>query len=458
MRGTVRVGNGLGFWGDSMRGPVQLVTKGNIDYLTMDFLAEVTMSILRKAKNRNPSAGYATDFPEILERILPDCRARGTRIVANAGGVNLEACADACEAVARKLGLTGLKLGLVEGDDLVPHLEDLVGSGQELRNLDTGEPLAPRLGEVLSANAYLGAVPICEALDAGADVVITGRVADASLTVGPLIHEFGWAADDFDRLAAATVAGHIIECGTQCTGGNFDGWRDVPDMENIGYPVVEAGPDGSFVVTKPEGTGGLVSLDTVTAQLLYEIGDPSRYLTPDVVADFTSVVLQEEAPDRVHVSGVRGAAPTDSYKVSVSLAEGWKAATQLVVAGRDATAKARRTAELLWARLAEDGIEFADDEKTVEVIGANTLFPGMTAALAPPTEPTEVLLRVAVRDASRVRLDRFGRELASLLTSGPPGLTGFAGGRPKPSEVVGFWPALVAKDRVTPGVTMREVV
>lgn len=459
----IRIGNGMGFWGDSVRGPVQLVERGSIDYLTMDFLAEITMSILRKARNRSASAGYATDFLDVLERVLPACREKGIKVVANAGGVNLEACADACEEVARKLGLTGLKLGLVQGDDLVPRLDELLGSGQDLRNLDTGEPLSARLADVQSANAYLGAEPIRDALAAGSDVVITGRVTDASLTLGPLMHGYGWAASaspsaaDLDRLAAGTIAGHIIECGAQCTGGNFDGWSQVPGMEDIGYPVVEVDEDGTFVVTKPEGTGGLVSTDTVTAQLLYEIGDPQRYLTPDVAADFTSVELEQVGPDRMRVSGARGTAPPDRYKVSVSLAEGWKASTTLVVGGRDAVAKAQRTADLLWARLAGDGCPFGPESRLVEIVGTEVLFPGMTAGLPARTDPLEVMLRVGVHDSSRAKVDRFGRELASLLTSGPPGLTGFAGGRPKPSEVIGFWPALVDKDRVAPEVTVREV-
>ncbi|HWE55312.1 MAG TPA: acyclic terpene utilization AtuA family protein [Acidimicrobiales bacterium] len=457
MSHAVRIGNGLGFWGDSLRGPTQLVERGAIDYLTMDFLAEVTMSILRKARNRSATAGYATDFVDVLERVLPACHEKGIKVVANAGGVNVEACADACEELAGKLGLHGLRIGLVQGDDIFPALDELLNVGQELSNLDTGEQLRAHLGEVQSANAYLGAPPIRDALASGADVVITGRVTDASLTLGPLMFEFGWSPTDLDRLAAGTIAGHIIECGTQCCGGNFDGWTQVPDMEDMGYPIVEVDEDGTFVVTKPEGTGGLVNTDTVTAQLLYEIGDPRRYLTADVTADFTSVSLEQTTPDRVRVTGARGEAPPSEYKVSVSLAEGWKATATLVAGGRDAVARANRTAELLWARLAADGCRFDGDSKLVELVGAGTLFAGMIGGQPTSPEPMEVLLRLGVRDASRAKVDRFGRELASLLLSGPPGLTGFAGGRPKPSEVIGFWPALVAKDRVETTVSVREV-
>lgn len=451
-RTTVRIGNGQGFWGDSVLGPVQLATRGDIDYLTMDYLAEVTMSILRKARNRNPAAGYATDFPDVLERVLPACVERGVRIVANAGGINVEACADACEAAITKAGLSGVVLGTVTGDDISGRLEEILASGEDLVNLDTGTSLQPHLADVQSANAYLGGRGIAEALDGGAQVVVTGRVADASLTVGPLLHEFGWTGDDLDPLAGATIAGHVIECGPQCTGGNFDRWEDVPTFDDIGYPIAEVAADGSFVVTKPPGTGGMVTVDTVTAQLLYEIGDPRRYLTPDVVADFTSVTLTQEGPDRVAVTGARGEPPTSSYKVSISLSAGWKAVGQLVVAGRDAPRRAEATAEMLWSRLATDGCTFEPDQRLVEILGTGVVLPGATGA-APP----EVVLRVAVRDTNRRKVDRFGQELASLLTSGPPGLTGFAAGRPKASEVIAYWPSLIDKRHVPASVGLRRV-
>ncbi len=452
-RSRVRVGNGQGFWGDSPLGPVQLATRADIDYLTMDYLAEVTMSILRKARNRRPEAGYATDFTEVLERVLPTCIERGIRIVANAGGINLDACADACEATVQELGLSGVRIGLVSGDDISHRLDELMASGETLSNLDTGESLQARRADVLSANAYLGATGIARALAEGADVVVTGRVADASLTVGPLVHEFGWEPAELDALAGATIAGHVIECGTQCTGGNFDRWDEVPSFEDIGYPIAEVEADGSFVVTKPGGTGGMVTVDTVTAQLLYEIGDPRRYLTPDVVADFTSVTLRQDGPDRVAVSGARGGPPTGTFKVSVSLSDGWKAVGQLVVGGRDAARRAEATAALLWSRLAADGCHVDPSHRLVEVLGTGVLFPGM---VEPPPGP-EVVLRVGVRDPDRRKVDRFGRELASLLLAGPPGLTGFAAGRPKASEVVSHWPCLIDRSRVAESVAIREV-
>lgn len=450
---VVRVGNGQGFWGDSLLGPTQLVNQGPLDYLTMDFLAEVTMSIMQKLRNRNPEAGYATDFLEIIERVLPVCKERGIRIVANAGGVNAESCAKACDAVVRKLGLSEVRIGIVEGDDIKDDLEGLIASGQHLSNLDTGEPLLGHVGDVLSANVYLGAEPIAAALADGADIVITGRVTDPSLVVGPLMHHFKWSLTDYDCLAAATVAGHIIECGTQSTGGNFQRWEEVPDMAGLGYPVIEASADGTFVVTKHPGTGGMVTCDTVTAQLLYELGDPTRYLTPDVIVDFTSIKLVQEGENRVRVEGVRGHSPTPTNKVSVSMHGGYQAVGQLVVGGFDAVKKAQATADLMFDRLALDGLVFEPKARMVEILGSNVLFAGML----PPAQPTEVVLRVGVSDHNKARVERFGRELASLLTSGPPGLTGFAGGRPKASEVVSFWPALIDRDRVKTSVSVKEV-
>ena len=452
--GPVLIGNGQGFWGDSSRGPLQLVRGGGVDYLTMDFLAEVTMSIMQKMRARDASLGFATDFVSQLEQILPECIDRGIKIIANAGGVNPEACAAAVRAVVDRLGLK-VVIATVAGDDILNDLESLADAGHPLDNLNTGEGLATHLDRVQSANVYLGAFPIAEALGKGADVVITGRVTDPSLVLAPLIHEFGWTADDYDKLAAGTVAGHILECGTQSTGGNYDLWKSVPDLATIGYPIVEVESDGTFVVTKKVGTGGLVDVGTVTAQLLYELGEPTRYLTPDVTADFTSINLEVAGLDRVRVSGITGAPPTDSYKVSISTQDGWKAIAQLTVGGPDAEEKARLTADILFARLAEAGATYADSDRLVEVIGTNVLYPDMLGE-RPGWEPSEVLLRIAVRGEDKKAINRFGAELASLLTSGPPGLTGFAGGRPRASEIIGFWPALIDKDPIHAIVTIQE--
>jgi hypothetical protein len=451
-RDQVLVANGQGFWGDSILGPVRLVREGPLDYLALDYLAEVTMSIMQKQKRRDPNAGYATDFTAMLDRILPQLVDQGIKVVANAGGVNPRACLEAVLALCRKKGIRGLKVGIVEGDDILDRLPELIAAGERFANMDTGAPLSDVLDRVSSANVYIGAKAVADCLAAGADIVIGGRITDPALVAGPLVHEFGWRLDDWDKLAAATVAGHIVECGAQCTGGNFTHWRDVPDFVRIGYPIVEASPDGTFVVTKHDGTGGLVDKSTVTHQLLYEMGDPVRYLGPDCTADFTSARLDEVGKDRVRVSGVRGGPPTDTYKVSISYQNGYKAAGQLTVSGPDAAAKARLCADIVFGRLALDGLEFDDDQKLVELLGTGVCHAGIAREIDPP----EVVLRLGVKDPDRRKVDRFGMEIVPLVTSGPPGVTGFAGGRPKATEIIGFWPALIRKDRIATTVRVEE--
>ena len=449
---TVLVANGQGFWGDSILGPVRLVREGPLDYLTLDYLAEVTMSILQKQRSRDPSAGYATDFVRMVERILPDLLEKGIRVVANAGGVNPHACKDALVEVLRRGGARGTKVAVIEGDDILPRLEELLAAGERFENMDTGEPLAGVRERVTSANVYLGAFPVAEALGEGAQIVVAGRVTDPGLVLGPLVHEFGWTASDHDRLAAGTIAGHIVECGPQCTGGNYTDWRAAPDLALVGYPIIEASADGSFVVTKHPGTGGMVTADSVRHQLVYEMGDPRRYLTPDVTADFTSFELVELGGDRVQVRGARGAPPTDTYKVSISYRDGWKAVGQLTISGPDALDKARLCSAIVWRRLAFDGVEFRESDKLVEYLGANVCHAGID--VGPPSDPPEIVLRLGVKGSDRDQIERFGMELAPLVTSGPPGVTGFAGGRPKPAEIIGFWPALVSKQRIETRVSV----
>jgi hypothetical protein len=445
-RDKVLVANGQGFWGDSILGPVRLVREGPLDYLTLDYLAEVTMSILQKLKSRNPEAGYATDFVSLIDRILPEIVEKKIRVVANAGGVNPRACMRAVMKVAEKHRLKGIGVGIVEGDDVYPRLDELLASGEQLRNMDTGEPLASVRDRVTSANVYLSAFPIAQALDQGAQIVITGRGTDPGLVLGPLIHEFGWKASEYDLLAAGTIAGHIVECGAQCTGGNFTDWRRVPDMARIGYPIIEARADGSFAITKHEGTGGIVDESTVAHQLAYEMGDPRAYLGPDVSADFTSFRMRPDGKDRVKIDGVRGAPPTPTYKVSISYDDGWKAGGQLTISGPDALEKAKLCAEIVWKRLALDGFTYAPEERLVELVGANVCHAGIAAA--ENGAPSEIVLRMGVKGQDREKVDRFGMELVPLVTSGPPGVTGFAGGRPKATEIIGFWPALVGKDKI----------
>ncbi len=449
MAKVIRIGNGQGFWGDSIDAPVELLTRGPLDYLGLDYLAEVTLSIMMRQRLKDPETGYASDFVELLRRALPEIVARRVKVVTNAGGLNPGACRREAFRVAGDRGIRGLAVGVVEGDDLLPRLDDLLASGCALAHMETGRPMADVRKHVLSVNAYLGARPVAQALDGGAQIVLAGRITDTSLALGPLVHEFGWPEDAWDLLAAGTVAGHIIECGAQATGGNFSRWWEVPELWDVGYPVLECEADGSFVVTKHPGTGGLVSPDTVAEQLVYEMGDPRAYVTPDCVADFTSVRLDGTGADRVRVSGVKGAPRTQFYKVSASYQAGWKAAGQLVVSGPRAVDKARLAAEIVWKRLARAGVRFPDEDRVSEILGAGACHPGLGAA---PTDPPEVVLRLGVRGQDRAAVARFGYELAPLITAGPPGVTGFAGGRPKPQEIVAYWPALIPKELVDPHV------
>jgi hypothetical protein len=442
---TVRIGNGQGFWGDNVDAPVELLRGGPIDYIGMDYLAEVTLSIMMRQKLRDPDLGYATDFISFIRRILPEAIERNIRILTNAGGLNPRACRRRIFAVARELGISGLRVGVVEGDDVLARLPALIAAGHPLANMDTGEPLAPHVDRLMSANAYLGARPVCAALAQGAQIVLCGRITDTALALAPMIHEFGWGEQDWDRLAAGTIAGHILECGAQCTGGNYSRWWEVPDLWNAGYPIVEAQADGTFVVTKHQGTGGMVTLGTVSEQLLYEMSDPHAYITPDCVADFTSIRLREDGPDRVAVSGIRGGPKTPFFKISASYLAGYKASGQMTISGPRAVAKAELAADIVWRRLERAGVVFPPECRSVELVGTGVCLPGILPEAA---EPPEVVLRLGVRDADAGRVARFGLELAPLITAGPPGVTGFAGGRPKPQEVMAYWPALLAREEV----------
>jgi hypothetical protein len=435
--------------------PVRQVNEGPIDYLMLDYLAEVTMSIMQKQRARDPGAGYARDFVPLMREILPACVERDIRVTANAGGVNPEGCAEAVRGVARELGLAGrLKIGTVTGDDIMGRLDELLERGVELRNMDTGEPLSRVRDRVQSANAYLGAWPLAEALARGARVVITGRSTDTGLTLAPLIHEFGWNETDWDRLAAGTVAGHIIECGAQSTGGNCQyEWESIPDLASVGFPIVEAAADGTFVVTKHEGTGGRVSVPSVKEQLVYEMGDPKAYITPDCVADFTTIRLEEAGANRVRVRGVKGTPATEFLKVSISYSAGFKAVGTLVYAWPDAYAKARAADRILRARLERLGLKF--DHVLTEFVGANATHGHLAGE--PPADAPEVQLRVGVRGEDRKAVERFTKEIAPLILTGPPAVTGFAGGRPKVEEIVAYWPALIPKTEIEPRVEVTEV-
>lgn len=407
------------------------------------------MSIMQKQKLRNPDFGYARDFVGVIEAILPEIARGEVRVLSNAGGVNPQACKDAILEVAQKAGLE-VSIAVVDGDNILDELHQLGKKGHALENMETGAPISEVMDELLSANVYFGAEPMVEALDQGAQIVITGRVTDTGLCLAPMIHEFGWDIDDADKMASGTVAGHILECGAQSSGGNFTDWETVPNMAEIGFPIVEAYPAGEFVVTKHEKAGGLVSLMTVKEQLLYEIGDPADYITPDCVADFTSIHLEADGPNRVRVKGIRGTAKTPFYKVSASYLDGYKLSGTLVYAWPDALKKAVRAGEILKTRA--DNLGLAYDDFHIEYIGYNGCNERPVTAEFDRDTPDEVQLRVALSGSSKEDLNRFGKELAPLILTGPGAVTGFAGGRPKAGEVVAYWPALIRKEAIKPRV------
>ncbi len=442
MKTLVRVASGQGFWGDWLEAPRRQVEGGPVDYLMLDYLAEVTMSILQKQKERDPNMGYARDFLGAVESVLDGVVNRGVRVIANAGGVNPVACARAILALADARGVRGkLRLGVVTGDDLLPRLDELIAAGHPLANMDTGEPLTTVRDRVLSANAYIGSTPIIQALGQGANIVITGRSTDTALTMAPLRYEFGWGAEDWDKLAAGIVAGHIIECGAQCSGGNcLHDWRHIPDLANVGYPIVDARADGTFEIVKHPGTGGRITVPSIKEQLVYEMGDPHAYITPDVIADFTSIQLQQAGDDRVRIHGIRGRPPTPFLKVSLAYRAGYKAVGTLVYAWPDALAKAQLADRVLRERLTNLGLRF--ETILTEFVGVSSTHGGLAGS---GEQAPEVQLRVGVRAPDKASVERFTREIAPLVLNGPPSVTGFAGGRPKVEEIVAYWPALIDK-------------
>ncbi|MGL4420536.1 MAG: acyclic terpene utilization AtuA family protein [Gemmataceae bacterium] len=441
----IRIGNAGGFWGDNQDAPVQLAEQGRLDYLTIEYLAELTMSILALLRSRDPNAGYATDFVDLLPRLAPILKLQPKlKLVTNAGGMNPRSCALAAAAALAQAGCPR-KVAMVSGDDLLPQLDELLAAGHLFRHLDSDEPLEAIRSKVVSVNAYLGAAPIVAALAAGAEVVVTGRVADASLVVGPLMHEFGWNWNDVARLSAATVAGHLLECGAQATGGLWINATEATQLGRVGYPIAECEPDGTFRVTKPAGTGGAVNLETITEQLLYEVADPARYYTPDVVADFTTPRFRQVAPDVVEVRDANGTPATDNYKVSIAYRDGFTSSGMLVIFGPNAPAKGRLCGQIVLEKLRQAGHTYADS--LVETLGAGSCVPGVVNA---EVDPPEVVLRVAVRDGDKKAVERFTKEFAPLVTSGLPGVTGYTTGRPTVREVFAYWPALVAKSAVKP--------
>ncbi|MDA1101921.1 MAG: DUF1446 domain-containing protein [Proteobacteria bacterium] len=446
---TVRIGCGSGFWGDSAMAAPQLVHGGGIDYLVSDYLAEVTMSILAKARAKRPDAGYATDFVTVtMAGLLRDIARQGIKVVSNAGGINPLACRDALQLLLDEAGVT-LSIAVVLGDDLTGRAGEFRAAG--VREMFSGAAFP---AEIMSANAYLGGRPIADALDRGADIVITGRCVDSAVTLGPLMHEFGWRDGDLDQLAAGTLAGHIIECGPQCTGGLFTDWRRVGGWENIGYPIVEVEPDGGFILSKPPETDGLICFGSVAEQLLYEIGDPGAYVCPDVTCDFTRVEMAEVGENLVRVTGARGLPPTATYKVSATYSDGYRNQALLVIGGAEAAAKARATAETVLARTRKmfAARNLGDYSETrIECVGAEAMF-----GAAGNDGSREVVMKLAVRHDSMEALNIFAREFAPAGTSMAPGTMGFGGGRPSPGPVVGMFSFLVEKAAVPVSVVLGE--
>ena len=454
-RDCIRIASGQGFWGDLPSAPANQVRKGEIDYLVMDYLAEVTMSIMQKQRMKNPDYGYARDIIDVLDDILPDIAANNIKVVTNAGGVNPKACKNEILKCIDKHQLSGLRVAVVDGDDILDKLDDLLANGHKLANMETGKPITNVKEQLLSANVYFGCQPIVEALEKGANIVITGRVTDTGLTLGPMAHEFGWNFDDYNKMAAGTIAGHINECGGQASGGNFTDWQRVERFSDIGFPVIEAYSNGEFFVTKHSGTGGLVNEMTVKEQLLYEIGDPKEYITPDCVADFSSIKLKQSGENRVRVYNIKGQPETETYKISASYYDGYKLSTSLVYSWPDALEKAIKGGQILQQRA--DDLNLAIDEFNTEYVGVNGVSEQPITKDIKQQEFNEVEMRISVMGRDRDAINRFGKEIAPLILTGPSGVTGFAGGRPKASQIVAYWPALLSKDAIRPQVSLYHV-
>jgi hypothetical protein len=439
MSKIIKIANGQGFWGDSVDAPFDLINNADIDYLTLDYLAEVTMAIMQKQYNKSKDRGYANDFVDFVEKSMGVIISKNLRIITNAGGVNPYKCAEEI----KKRTTNKIKIAVVEGDNIVDKINGYIEKGVSFNNIDNGKRIEEIKDSICSANIYIDSFIVAEALKSQPHIVLGGRITDPGLIVGPCIYEFAWRREEYKKLAAATVAGHIIECGAQCTGGNYSRWWENDNFTNIGYPIISINQDGLFDVYKDKGTGGLVNKLTVTEQLLYEMGNPREYLSPDVTVDFTSIKLNDREDGTVSVSNVEGSKPTDTFKVAVNYISGYKANGKLTVTAPYAIEKAKKISEIILDRLKRKGIVF--DEHRVDFIGYNSCS---AATLEVDKNPNELTMSISVKDQSKSKIETFSKELAPLITNGPPGITGFSGGRPKVQEVISYWPTLISKSMV----------
>lgn len=454
MKETVRIGAGMAFWGDSVQPAIAMAERGEIDYLCCDHLAELTMSILSKQRNKDPRFGYTRDILDLLRGALTTCVSKGVKIITNAGGANPQACADAIAELARELGLEGLKIGVVTGDDIESDIDRLMDLGVPFANMDTGQELASVRERLTHACAYTGAEGIVDALAQGADIVVCGRVTDIALYLGPLIHEFGWATDDWDRLAMATAVSHAIECGGQATGGLYaGGWEDIPDLENLGYPLAEFAEDGTAVITKTPGSGGRVDVGTVSEQMVYEILDANNYLTADVTADFSQIKLEQVGPDRIRISGATGKPRPETLKVNMGYRAGFIGETQFTYTWPDAYKKAQRGMVFLKKRL--ERAEFKYEDELIEYVGWNSMWGDR---IGPPDDPelAEIVVRYAARCADATQARKVFTECVPLYNNGPAGVAG-VGTRPPLKELFALWPCLVPREYITQSAKIVEV-
>ncbi|HEY3365848.1 MAG TPA: acyclic terpene utilization AtuA family protein [Symbiobacteriaceae bacterium] len=445
---TVRIGAGQGFYGDSLLPAIDVAKYGNVKYISFDTLAELTLAILEKGKKKDPTQGYAKDVIPMMRNLLPICAERGIKLITNAGGINPPGAAKAVAQVARELGLKGLKIACVTGDDIYDRLDELAAQGVAFRDKETGQELGDVRERVHFASVYLGARPIADALDQGADVVITGRTTDTAQFLGPLIHEFGWGPTEWNKLAQGILLGHLMECSGQVSGGNFQvGWEEIPALERIGYPVSEVSEDGSFILTKPEGTGGAVTLNTVKEQFLYEIHDPTAYLTPDVIVDLTTTTLEEVGENQVKVSGTVGRPAPPTLKALLGYADGWMGEGYISFSWPKAYSKAKRAAEIVLKRLEMQGV--APEETRLEYIGINSLWGAMAPEPVDEDTINEVRLRIAIRTQKKQDCEVLAREFPPLLLSGPPTASAVAG-TPAPRELMGLWSTLIPRELIEP--------